>query len=143
MEYLSTLGPLLYILYVNDCFEKVVANASVTVMYADDTVLLSLGECFDDVMTTYQILFDCYTKLADVNCLNINMKKTKQMILCTRSKNCLIIYSLVVVKDQEPINRTSDYMYLGVNVDQNLCFDSFLKSTIQKVNFKLYLFSKI
>ena len=139
----STLGPLLYILYVNDCFEKVVANASVTVMYADDTVLLSSGECFDDVMTTNQILFDHYTKWADVNCLNINVKKTKQMILCTRSKNCLIDDSLVVVKDQEPINRASDYMYLGVNVDQNLCFDSFLKSTTHKVNFKLYIFSKI
>ena len=34
-------------------------------------------------------------------------------------------------------------MYLGVNVDQNLNFEGFLKSIIQKVNYKLYLFSKI
>ena len=44
-----------------------------TIMYADDTVLLSLRENFDDVMSTNQILFDRYTKWADIDCLNINV----------------------------------------------------------------------
>ena len=36
----STLGPLLYILYVDDCFAKVQASVSNIIMYADDTVIL-------------------------------------------------------------------------------------------------------
>ena len=49
----------------------------------------------------------------------------------------------MIRKDGEYISSTESYLYLGVNVDQNLFFDNFLKSIVQKVNCKLYLFSKI
>ena len=84
----STLGPLLYILYVNDCFIKVRQDSSMTILYADDTVLLSEGENHEDVMKVNQTLFNMYINWAEANCLNINVRKTKQMNLCSRSKNC-------------------------------------------------------
>ena len=139
----STLGPLLYILYVNDCFEKVVQESSSTIMYADNTVLLSNGENQDEAVLTNQLSFDRYIDWAENNCLSINVRKTKQMILCPRSKNRTIDDLLVIRKDQDIVCNTSYYTYLGVDVDQNLCFENFLKSIIQKVNYKLYLFSKI
>ena len=36
----STLGPLLYILYVNGCFQNVYDENSQVIMYADDTCCL-------------------------------------------------------------------------------------------------------
>ena len=128
---------------MNDCFDRVVQESSMTIMYADDTVLLSTGESFDDALTVNQLVFDQYINWAEVNCLNINVNKTKQMMFCTRGKNCLIKDSLAIRKEDVVISNTSHCTYLGVNVDQNLCFDTFLKSIIQKVNYKLYLFSKI
>ena len=55
----STLGPLLYILYVNDCFIKVRQDSSMTILYADDTVLLSEGENHEDVMKVNQTCLIC------------------------------------------------------------------------------------
>ena len=47
----STLGPLLYILYVNDCFHIVKNHKdSIILMYADDTVLISQGENTDEAV---------------------------------------------------------------------------------------------
>ena len=56
----STLGPLLYILYVNDCFDKVKNDESTIIMYADDTVLLSKGTTLEEAIITNQALFNQY-----------------------------------------------------------------------------------
>ena len=48
-----------------------------------------------------------------------------------------------VSKDGCDIIATQNYVHLGANIDNNLLFDSFLKSIIQKVNYNLFLFSKI
>ena len=48
------------------------------------------------------------------------MRKTKQMILCFKGKNCTIDDLLVVRKDQDIICNISYYTYLRVDVDQNL-----------------------
>ena len=85
----STLGPLLYIIYVNDCFEKVIDETSTTIMNADDTVLLSRGNTLDEGFATNQLLFNQYINWADVNCLNIHVSKTKNMTLCSRNKKFL------------------------------------------------------
>ena len=74
----STLGPLLYILYVNDCFGKVLNVDSKVIMYADDTVLLSHGTSLNGVLDVNQKLFDDYVRWSDINLLNINVTKTKQ-----------------------------------------------------------------
>ena len=71
---------------MNDCFHKVLQESSLTIMYADDTVLLSTADDQDEMIMTNQLLFHQYIDWAENNCLNINVKKTKQMILCTKSK---------------------------------------------------------
>ena len=65
------------------------------------------------------------------------------MYLCSRGKNCCIDDTLMLRKVDAYISNTESYIYLEVNVDQNLVFDNFPKSIVQKVNYKLYLFSKI
>ena len=91
----STLGPLLYILYVNDCFGKVLNVDSNVIMYADDTVLLSHGTSLNGVLVVNQKLFDDYVRWSDINLLNINVTKTKQMIICPRSKNEVSVSNIV------------------------------------------------
>ena len=137
----STLGPLLYILYVNDCFKKVTNNTSEMIMYADDTVLLSTGVTVDIAVLNSQIFFNEYVDWTNKNQLTINVNKTKHMIISSRNKN--VCFNTTIRKVDENVGKTQLYTYLGVAVDNNLNFESFLKSIIQKVNFKLYLFSKI
>ena len=49
---------LLYILYVNDCFDKVYDDITSVIMYADDTVLLSKGQTEEEAVGVSQILFE-------------------------------------------------------------------------------------
>ena len=78
-----------------------------------------------------------------MNCLNINVSKTKNMILCSRYKNSETDADCLILKDDQDVCSVHNYVYLGVDVDCNLTFEPFLKSIIRKVNYKLYLFSKI
>ena len=137
----STLGPLLYILYVNDCFKYVCDGNSKVIIYADDTVLLSNGNTVDDAQTASQSIFDKYVTWCSINWLRINVSKTKRMFIDSRGKNCQ--YLVGVKKEDESVYTTEQYTYLGVVLDGNLTFEPFLKSIIQRVNYKLYLFSKI
>ena len=112
-------------------------------MYADDTVLLSKGTTLEEAIITNQALFNQYIDWATVNCLNINVTKTKSMAICSKYKNVLSSDGNPIMKSGHPIVSVNTYPYLGVDIDCNLTFESFIKSTIKKVNYKLYIFSKI
>ena len=87
----SYLGPLLYIMYVNNCFDVLIKdNISTILMYADDTVLLTCGENVESVMESNKIFFNRYVEWTTRNGLKINVSKTKHMTLCTKSiNNCV------------------------------------------------------
>ena len=90
-----------------------------------------------------QLLFNQYVAWAEVNCLNINTSKTRNMTLCSRYKKLSYNEETQIYKTDSIIGNVQSYTYLGVDVDSFLSFESFLKSSIKKVNYKLYLFSKI
>ena len=57
------------------------------------------------------------------------------MIIRSHNKN--VHCDTVLKKTDKSVGKTQLYTYLGVAVDNNLSFEPFLKSIIQKVNFKL------
>ena len=97
----------------------------------------------NDALKTNQQLFDKYINWADANCLKINVSKTKTMLIRSRYKNVVMSERDVILKGDQPVSHVDSYVYLGVDVDCHLTFETFLKSIIRKVNYKLYLFSKI
>ena len=139
----STLGPLLYMVYVNNCFEIITDDAemSTILMYADDTVLISSGENYKSAMDENQSLFERYINWTSRNGLQINVTKTKHMLLSSKSKS--IVPDVNIIKDNLLIHNTHMYTYLGCNLDSNLSLDLFVKDIVRRVNFKLYLFGKI
>ena len=80
----SILKPLFFILFVNDIFAYVNYNKSLT-MYANDTLLIEQGE------TNVSSMNACQHRLSEVetwccqNKLNINIDKTKSMMICPKS----------------------------------------------------------
>ena len=116
---------------------------STTIMYADDTVLLSKGTTLEEAYEANQSLFNQYVDWADVNCLKINVTKTKSMIVRSRSKKLVYNEKTQICKADDIIGNVQIYTYIGVDIHSNLTFESFLKSIIKKVNYKLYSFSKI
>ena len=85
----SVLGPLCFILYVNDLISTIAENTQAKIiMYADDTVLLVDDE--DPVIATrgMQAVINRVSDWCITNKMTVNAKKTKHMlVLRTRDGN--------------------------------------------------------
>lgn len=110
------LSPLLFNLYAEEIFSEALENATEGIVvngrplnnirYADDTVLLA--SCPEDL----QKLINCVASTSARNGLNINIKKTKYMVV-GRSQ---ISANLSV--NNQPLERVSSYKYLGCIVNE-------------------------
>ena len=94
-------------------------------------------------MESNQLFFNSYVEWTKRNWLKINVSKTKRMILCTENTNNCVNMNIHIKMNSVDISNTVLFRYLGCNLDRNLNMEPFVKDIIQRVNFKLYLFSKI
>ena len=67
---------------------------------------------------------------------------TKQMFFNSRNRNQQPLNNRCITGGTTVTNADT-YVYLGVTMNRNLTFEPYLKSIIQKVYYKLYLFGKI
>jgi retron-type reverse transcriptase len=80
----SILGPLLFILYINDlpnCLQTCYAN-----MYADDTTIYSIGPNVDSITKNLQTDLDKVNQWLYANKLSLHIGKTNCMIICSKQK---------------------------------------------------------
>ena len=80
----SVLGPLFFLIYVNDV-QHAVTNCGIK-LYADDTVLYQAGVNREEARFKLQASVNEFKLWCNVNALTINVSKTKVMAFATRSK---------------------------------------------------------
>ena len=135
----STLGPLLFIIYVNDLLKSLQnANTGNVIMYADDTVLYA---SHDDPNTCIQLCQDMMNGLVSwcqKNKLTINTSKTKHMFVGRKKAQVEWASGKNVLVDSNPLNNVSRYTYLGVDIDYTLSFDPMVDCIYKKANRKFY-----
>ena len=113
----SILGPLLFVMFVND-LPTVISRSSVN-MYADDTTLYYGGANVNDSIQVLQE--DAQSVLQWFNCngLTVNLKKTNLMISGRRRREKEFRDSSMLLDGVELLPKTS-VKYLGVELDSNL-----------------------
>jgi hypothetical protein len=100
-------------LYTNDCVSSF--DSCCIVKYADDTAII--GKIVNDDRTEYLSQVNNFVTWCDENYLNLNVKKTKEMILDFRKKQaCLPSLDT----KSETVERVHEYKYLGVIIDDRL-----------------------
>jgi hypothetical protein len=109
------LSPLLFTLYTNDCTSSF--NNCIILKYADDTVII--GNIFDNDTSSYKSQVESFVKWCDSNFLDLNVRKTKEMIMDFRKDNN--DHDALFVKN-ENVNIVESYKYLGVFIDSKLSF---------------------
>jgi hypothetical protein len=129
----SILGPLLFIVYLNDVIEA--CDMFTPVIYADDTSLFAILEVFGQ--NQQGIDLNMNNELASIsnwfkaNRLSINGSKTKAMIFHT--VNRYVTYPNLQL-DGVNIQFVNEFNYLGINFDSNITWKSHVQKIFNKIS---------
>ncbi len=126
----SILGPLIFILYINDLPSTL--NASKCFMYADDMAILTTGSNHEEIMEKLINELKLAHNWLSEHKLTLNLKKTKAMFFGTTHKLRTIKESHLEF-DSECLEIVQSYKYLGIMLDEKLRYDkhvSYLQSKI-------------
>ena len=129
----TLLGPLLFILYVNDLLTEMSKDSVLS--YADDTLILSTDNSWtaaQDKMKTY------LKKVADwlaLNRLSLNIEKTVYITFGNYVDS--VPRTLNIIIDNQSIKSTS-YKYLRIRLDFNMDWDIHIDYIINKIKYLHY-----
>ena len=137
----SILGPLLYLIYVNDCFKCL--DHSNAILYADDTTLVITAKSYE---LLYKYMNHDVAKLFDWLCLNklsVNDDKTKYMIFSKSTRSAYTDKNRKVFLNKVPIKRVETHKFLGLIIDQHLSWKPHMLEILSKIRRNLGIVRKI
>ena len=134
----STLGPLLFLVYINDIIN---ADPQMNIkLFADDTNLFVFGQIPDDVvLKTNDYLKKLYDWLLS-NKLSLNVEKTSYTVFSNKKGD---INNVIINFNDTPINRVDCCKYLGVYLDENLNWERHISHVFNKLKCFVGIFYKI
>ena len=130
----SILGPLLFIIYVNDF--ALSSEKFKFVMYADDTTLTSTLETFStnelngNTASSINIELNKISEWLKLNRLTLNVQKTKY--ICSLELLRKKVQTMLLQMDNKIIDKVLDFNFLGIHFNEQLNW----KSHIDKLSVK-------
>lgn len=138
----SVLGPLLFILYINDV-KRYLTKSDVN-LYADDTVISVSGPNFKEVVDIINKELNIFKNWLYVKKLKLNSTKTKCMVFGTRNKCKLAMNEKLHIKiDSVIIEQVTEVQYLGIKLDQYLTLNKHVDFICKKLGKKIGYFNRI
>lgn len=126
------LSPLLYNIYTHDCTTTSSSNS--ILKFADDTVVLGLISNNNE--TAYLNEVDDLALWCQSNNLALNVSKTKEMVVDFRKVQSRAYTPLTI--SGEPVERVSNYKYLGVHLTEDLSWSQHTQHLTAKSRQRLY-----
>lgn len=134
----TVLGPLLFILYVNNIVSCLDQNTIIN-LFADDTAITVYGDGIEEVLVKMQVELKKLEKWLLSNSLIVNTQKTKVMLFNksdVQNINNLQLFG-------EDLQYVNECKYLGLIIDNELKFNKHASYVIDKVNKKINYFRRI
>lgn len=125
----SVLGPLLFILYINDMY--LASSQLNTVLFADDTNLLKSHKNIDELT---KIMNEELSKIDDwfkANKLSLNYSKTKFIVFTKRRKP--IGKQIKIMINNQEIERVKFTNFLGVIIDEHIDWREHIRMIEKKI----------
>ena len=136
----SVLGPLLFLIYVNDISQAVPGNK--LKLFADDTNLFLYGKTLVDLENQANSCLSQLDLWFVANRLSLNIEKTCYTLFSPRNipdSNCLLNITI----NNQPISKVTNCKYLGIVIDEKLKWDAHIESLYKKLIKYTGIFYKI
>ena len=126
----SVLGPLLFLLYINDLNQAI--KFCKVHHFADDTNLLYLGKSIKKLNKFVNIDLKNLVNWLNANKISLNVKKTEMVIF--KSKRKKFNDTVKIKLSGKRIYPTASVKYLGVKIDQRLTWQHHINDLSVKLN---------
>ena len=133
----TVLGPLLFLIYVNDMPLSV--SQSRLVMYADDTTLYNSSNSIDNLFYILNNSLNNLFEWLNANYLSLNINKTKYIIISHR----YVPNYLTIRIGSSVVDKCTSFNFLGVIIDSKLQFHDHVNNIINKISKTRGILAKI
>ena len=133
----TVLGPLIYLMYVNDIMESDVRSD--LSMFADDTAIVAHGNNLKDTISQITDDIDKLSEWFSYNKLTVNLDKSKCMYFGKSVQDELVQVNVKGVR----LECVNSFTYLGIIIDNKLQFQDHIKKCIKQAGHKIYMLSRI
>ena len=148
----SILGPLLFIIYMNDI--HIASDKFHAILYADDTNLVSSLCSFNvnisnngsqdvsNLSASINHELQQITHWLEINKLSLNIKKTKFMVFHYHQKNISKLIPDLSIYGH-PIERVNQFNFLGLTIDENLNWHAHIQKISNRISRALGVLSRV
>ena len=138
----SILGPLLFLLYINDL--HLIIQNSVCHMFADDSTFCSSSTDINEIERNLESDLSNISNWCSSNQMSLHLGKTKSMLVTTHQKRSKMVRkSLSINHSGNNIDCVPSHKLLGVTVQHNLSWKDHCDEICAKVRKSLYLLRKL
>ena len=130
----SVLGPLLFLIYINDLLNC--SKTAMFVLFADDTNIFVSGKTYREAVEKANVVLEAVSKYMWSNKLHINLSKTCFMHFSpkgTVSKDVCQEHDVGVYLNGNQIEKVRETKFLGVIIDEKLSWDAHIKALVKKL----------
>jgi hypothetical protein len=144
----SILGPLLFILYIND-----ITNTSTMldfILFADDTTILYSS---DDIVNKVPLINKELSEVTNwfkANKLSVNASKTNYMVMGTprmtsidKSDDCTLQRNIDIILENTSLQRVTSTKFLGVLIDENLTWKNHIGGISKTISRNIGIINKL
>jgi hypothetical protein len=134
----SVLGPLLFLLFINDL--PYFLKMFLSILFADDTTLAQSSDDYDSLLKKFYNSIGNLTKWCRFNKVDINWKKSEIMFISNKQNT--IIPEFIDI-DGNQVKVVSEFKLLGIIIDNKLNFKSNTTKIKRSINIRLYAIQKL
>jgi hypothetical protein len=130
----SVLGPLLFLIYIND-LPKTINEKTVPILFADDTSIIVKNSNQKDFQCNMAMAFNCVNQWFIKNLLSINADKTHYIQFKTKNKPTCDVN---IVCNGNPITALSKIKFLGIYIQDSTIWNYHIDYIIPKLSSACY-----
>ena len=129
----SNLGPLLFLIYINDLPNCLHGHHATPRMFVDDTSLSYAADSPSELESVINSELESLKTWLITNKLSLNLAKTEFMTIGSRQRITVTYDNMAIKLDGSEINKVETVKSLGVHIDKHLSWSVHIEKITKKI----------